>query len=367
MGRALAIYGSMLISLAVLWIGVAVYSVGGLEGLANMASRNPSYIAPDVAPPFREFKNRGTSFLWFGDSVSSFVHGGDPVDERTPCLWHLVRADLGGGRRRSGRARMFRTFQGAGFDGLHFLVYARYLARIDEYPDIAVVGVNMRSLNHLGITGFMRPFRKDVFAKRNGELSLGTYYRGLEGWTRAMVHGVFFVAPEPTKAAGRKVAGMAKAPGTASPGDLGDALPGTRTPLRRTSDERLGAEKGYQMVYGHGYVLNRGMLADLVHTGEVLRKGGCLVLYYITPYDGRQLRAREGNATADAMERAENEVVVALRSAGFNVLDEHALLKGSFAEPPSEHLAAAGRIKLAGVLVPWIRNLEAERTKGRRR
>jgi hypothetical protein len=42
-----------------------------------------------------------------------------------------------------------------------------------------------------------------------------------------------------------------------------------------------------------------------------------------------------------------------LRQAGYPVLDLHAFLAGAFIDPPSEHLAAAGRKLVARRLSDW--------------
>ncbi len=362
MGRALSIYGALLAGLAALWIGVAAFSVGGLHGLANMDSRNPPGSAPLSVPPFRAFKNRGLSLLWFGDSVSTVIRRDDAADARTPCLLDLVRSRFTRHGGAKGRAWRVWTFQQSGYEGLRFLQYARFLRRAGQFPDVAVVGVNMRSLNRLGKNGFLGPSPGDLVLTCPRVPPIDILYRGLAAWTHAMVHSVFYVEPKPLgRASGALNTAAADAPNDDSAGDPGDALPGNRAPRRRAEVERLGVVNGYKLVYGQGYGLNPGELAALADTGAVLRAGGTLVLYYITPLDGPQLRAREGKATADAMERSVQEVVVCLRTAGFHVLDEHALLREGFMEPPSEHLDAQARLKLAGVLVPWVKAAAAGR------
>jgi len=360
MRRFWLIYVAVLGALLAAWVWIAVYSVQGLRGLRDMDPRNPPGEASAVPPAPGPRTGPGRSLLWFGDSVSTSIRKDDPVDARTPCLMALVRMGLARRGSAGARAWDFRALQDNGYDGIHFVKYAQYLEKIGRYPDVAVVGINMRSLNRLGQNGFFGPFRSDPFGEHPLTVEfIPEYCRGLSAWTGDLVRSLFHVEKTaPSNADGKS--GAAPVNGNASNASP-DFLPGAAAPERPSLDGRMGVEKGYKVVYGSGYSLDRTTLEALVDTGLVLRKGGTLVLYYVTPLDARQLRAREGNSTASELERSVREVDARLRSQGFDVLDVHDLLAGGFIEPPSEHLGAKSRITLSRCLVAWIRESAGDR------
>jgi hypothetical protein len=247
----------------------------------------------------------------------------------------------------------FDTFQFPGYYALQFEQYALLVQRRGEYPDAAVIGVNMRSLNRLGDIGFFKLPAGGLFYQPGKDATpIQSLYRGLTAWTRDMMVSTLAVDPRPSAL----IAPPSSGSDAASPISVvpeREPLPGA-TPPNPARHAANGDKGSYPSVYGEGYALDPATERALLHTGEILRAGGTVVLYYLTPVDLKDLQIHCGSATLAAVESSSALVVGRLKGDGFPVLDEHALLNDGFIAPPTEHLDANGRIRLAQALVPWI-------------
>lgn len=348
--RGRILYGLVLGTVLGAWVCLAILTVRGLTGLENMDPMNPPGLRGSDPLHYHFNVPRELSLLWFGDSVSTSE--GVAADTRTPILMDLIKDGLKSSLRQ-GRVWQwqFDPFQSAGYYAAQFEQYAFLIRRRGQYPAVAVIEVNVRSLNRLGDNGFFKLPSAGLFnqADRN-TFSVASLYRGLAAWTRAMVVSLFDVTERPVLGPVSPLAGTEPSPAV----PLGhDALPGAAPPIP-SQNLALGMKAGYQSVYGDGYELDTAAVGSLLHTGEILRAGGTMVLYYLTPVDLEDLRNYCGTATLAVVNRSSALVVAKLKADGFPVLDEHALLNDGFISPPSEHLLAPGRTRLAKALLRWI-------------
>lgn len=326
-----------------LWLYLGLVSNGSLYGLllhdpwhavleqrALMQSRE------------RLYATSTPTLVFFGDSTCECVKGGDAADMAVPGLGQLVKNTLTGPAGVLPKGWQLFLDCASGNNAYSFETVANGLLLSAHPPKAAIIVVNMRSLNGSGFNGFPAngasapaplhapgfPAKRRLQAGFLGRLRDAVRFSGPAAMVRSLAawsHGALVdgITPGPlpdTNAASR-------------PGDL------VRTNFRR--------------VYGDGYALNEKTMEALISAGDLLAARGCKTLYYITPVDRVAVAREVGPEVVRQLDAGAAKAAGALRLAGYPVLDLHALLDGGFIDPPSEHLAAAGRKLVARRLSDW--------------
>jgi hypothetical protein len=119
-----------------------------------------------------------------------------------------------------------------------------------------------------------------------------------------------------------------------------------------SSQELLEAKsrlRTHQM-YGDGFLFNIKAFATLERVGTSLRARGVHVIYFVEPLPLAVISRDAPVGTVEALEKGERRAVARLNDADFQVLDFHSALSSGFFEPPTTHLDAPARRKIADSL-----------------
>lgn len=299
-------------------VGAAWWAAGGWDAWVALDPMDRPY-----RPEERAALLKGPYLAWLGDSVCLCQATWSEEDLRTPPLGALAQQRLCGPGGLLGSAWAFVEECRLGSSARGFEPMARAFCAAGAPPRIAVIEVNLRSLNSKGLNGFAGPPR----APRRGALKAeGAALRGLAAWGRNALQGAF------------------------SPSALRDEVDPRHG--RPPSPEEAAA--GFRKVYGGGFVLDGPMLEALLQTGRIFRQSGCRVFYFLAPMERLQFVRTLGERTLAQRDLAAARVVTALTAEGFEALDLQAGPSSGFFEPPTEHLDAGARRRLAEQVVAWL-------------
>jgi hypothetical protein len=335
-GRSLRVFVLAWLGFGALVLGAAWLASGGWAAWVALDPLNRPY-RPAESP----VGIKGPYVAWLGDSVCLAQQAWSAEDLGTPSLGELMRHRLCGEGSLLGADWKFLAECRSGTSGPGYELAAKAFCASGAPPRIAVIPVNLRSLNAKGANGFAGPpapvdagalararARPEPWAKRlvKGLGEPGAALRGLAAWGRKTLHDAF------------------------SP--IG---------LREERDSRQGGPPspqetaaGFRRVYGNGFGLDAAVLEALLRSGRLLRQSGCRVFYYLTPVERARFEELMGRQALAGRDQAAERVVAALKAEAFEVLDLQASLREGFYEPPSEHLDARARIWLAERLTAWI-------------
>jgi hypothetical protein len=326
-----------------LWLDLGLVSNGSLYALLLHDPWQAILEQRDLAQT--RGRLRASSLLtleFFGDSTCECVKNGDPADEAVPALGVLVQRRLSGAAGLLPRAWRVVPVCASGNNAYAFETVISGLILAPNPPKAAIIVVNMRSLNTLGFNGFpgnggvapallhlpefsgRRRSRPSSFGGIRDAVRFSraaALLRSLTEWSREGL--VDLITPGP--------------------------LPDPDAPSR---PEQM-VQTNFKRVYGDGYALNEKTLEALISSGDLLAARGCRTLYYITPVDRAGVAREVGPGVVRQLDAGAAQAASDLRQAGYPVLDLYALLDKGFIDPPSEHLAAAGRQKVARLLSAW--------------
>lgn len=215
--------------------------------------------------------------------------------------------------------------------------------RKGQWIRLAVISVNPRALNLRGSTGFNDPSPMHLPVELP-QHELGSDW-AVQPWALT-AKGAF-------RGLGRDLYALLVKPFEPQPSRTEPALAVTEAgnqALKLQTSSKSVAQDLYE-VYGHGYGLDPEVLQGLLAAGARVQQAKGRVLYYVTPFDRPLIRQQLGAERLAEVDRGVAEAVRRIRAAGYSVLDLSRDADTGFYEPPSEHLEAPQRQRLADKLV----------------
>ena len=324
-----------------LWLDLGLVSNGSLYGLLL---HDPWYAVMEqrelAQSPGRP--SRSPTLEFFGDSTCVCSKNGDPADVAVPTLGILMQSRIAGPAGLFPKAWRVSLDCAIGNNGYSFEDVAGALALSSNPPKAAIIVVNLRSLNSLGFNGF----------PANGG-SAPALFSASEFTVKHRFQPGFFGSLRDAVRFSRPAAILRSLTAWSREGLVGLITPVPLPDPNASSRPEELVQTNFKRVYGDGYALNEKTVEALIGCGDLLAARGCKTLFYITPVDRVEVGREVGPDAVRQLDAGAAQAASYLREAGYPVLDLHALLDDGFIDPPSEHLAAAGRKLVARRLSAW--------------